>query len=141
MFSRTFPPGTVHVLSLPTGSDLYTEISEYAKANDIRAASVTYIGAVQRASVRYYDQATQESLEIEIDTPLEVVSGVGNISVQDGEPFLHTHATFSDRAGNAFGGHVIVGCPVFSIEATIHELDGEPPVRVVDETTGLSLWG
>jgi len=133
--------GTVHLLRLSHGADLYDEMSRFVIDNDIRAATVTFLGAVQRASLRYYDQEAGEYRDFVIDEPLEVVSGVGNVSLLDGRPFLHIHAALADARGHAHGGHVNTGTAVFALEATIQELEGEPPIRLPDDCTGLTLWG
>jgi len=135
-----FEPGPVHLLRLETGSDLVDEITRFAVDHHVRAAWLSFLGAVRRASLRYYDQEAREYRDFTIDRHLEVLSGVGNISILDGRPFLHAHAAFADDAGAAFGGHLNVGCEVWSIEVRLEELRGEPPVRTFDERTGLNLW-
>lgn len=135
-----FDPGTVHLLRLDTDDDLYDTITGYVKRHHIEAAWVTFLGAVKRASLRYYDQEQKTYVDFSIDEPLEVVAGVGNVSVLDGEPFLHIHAAFADESGAGRGGHVSSGTVVFALEVSIQVLDGEPPVRLPDDCTGLTLW-
>ena len=36
-----------------------------------------------------------------------LLAGSGNVSLRDGRPFLHAHATFCDRQGSAVGGHLL----------------------------------
>jgi predicted DNA-binding protein with PD1-like motif len=72
---------------------------------------------------------------------MEIVSLYGNISLKDGKPFAHVHVVLSDAKGNGRGGHLLPGrTPVFACELIIEEFDGEPPVRLNDENTGLALW-
>lgn len=129
------------MLRLDAGSDLLEELTAYVRHQDIRAASLTFLGAVRRASLRYYDQATLRYRDFTLNEHLEVTGGVGNVSLLDGEPFIHAHVTLADAAGRAFGGHVNTGTEVFVCEVSIHELNGEPPDRVFDATCGLPLWG
>ncbi|MDX1691540.1 MAG: PPC domain-containing DNA-binding protein [Acidimicrobiia bacterium] len=141
-WSRTFEPGPVHLVRLPTGADLLEGITGYAADRGIHVATVQYLGAVRRASLRYYDQEALEYRDFVIDEHLEVLSGVGNVSLLDGEPFVHTHMALADADGRAFGGHVNVGTEVWAIEIRLQELLGaEPPVRLPDDCTGLTLWG
>lgn len=137
----TFEPGPIHLLRAATGSDLVGTITDFAVSRSIEAATLTYLGAVRRASLRYYDQDAKEYRDFVDDRHLEVLAGVGNVSLLDGVPFVHTHAVFGDDAGRAFGGHVNVGCEVFALEVTVRELRGEAPVRLFDDVTGLTLWG
>jgi predicted DNA-binding protein with PD1-like motif len=130
----------VHLLSLGRGEDIVGAITAYATANDIRAAWFTYLGAVSRAALRYFDQNELVYRDFEMEQHLEVLSGVGNVSLRDGVPFVHTHAAFGDAAGGAWGGHLNQGCLVFALEVRLEELEGDPPIRVADPVTGLSLW-
>ncbi len=130
----------VHLFRLPTGSDLYDEITAYARLHGVRAGTLTFLGAVRRASLRYFDQDARAYVDFDLDRHLEILSGVGNVSLLEGEPFLHAHAVFGARDGKAFGGHLNVGTEVFVCEVTLGELEGHPPARAFDETCGLSLW-
>ena len=132
--------GAVHLFRIPTGADLYEGISDYVAKREIEKASLTFLGALRRASLRYFDQETKEYRDFVIDRHLEILSGVGNISLLEGKPFLHAHASLGDEEGRAFGGHVNVGTEVFVTEVTLWELTGEAPVRTFDETCGLALW-
>jgi len=133
-------PGPVHLLRLDTDDDLYDTVTEYVRDHRIEAAAVSFLGAVRRASLRYYDQQAKQYVDFTIDEPLEVVSGVGNVSLLDGEPFLHIHAAFSDERGGGHGGHVNSGTVVFALEVTIASLEGKAPERRPDDCTGLTLW-
>ncbi len=141
MYRNRLTPGPVHLLRLPQGSDLVEEIGRFASEQGITAATVSFLGAVQRASLRYYDQSAHQYRDFTIDQPLEVVSGVGNVTLLDGEPFLHVHAAFADDQGRGHGGHVNAGTIVFALEVTVQELEGEAPVRLPDTASGLNLWG
>ena len=140
MNTYDFTPGPIHVLRLEQGMDIVDAITGCATERGIRAAWFTYLGAVSRASLRYYDQVGHAYQDFTIDRHLEVLSGVGNVSVLDGAPFVHTHAAFGDEEGNALGGHLNRGCIVFSIEVSLQELIGDSPVRHHDPASGLNLW-
>lgn len=142
MKSYRLQPGTVHLLRLELGTDVVESITEYAVDNHITSAWFTYLGAVTTASLRYFDQEARAYRDFTVDRHLEVLSGVGNVSLLDGAPFVHTHAAFADETGAAFGGHLNRGCLVFSLEVNLQELTGDPaPIRLPDSATGLNLWG
>ena len=141
MISYVMEPGPIHLVRLDTGADLLEGITSYATANEIPSAWLTYLGAVSRASLRYFDQDERVYRDFELDQHLEVLSGVGNVSLLDGVPFVHTHAAFADSTGMAFGGHLNLGTLVWAIEIRIQELGGEPLRREPDDCTLLSLWG
>ena len=141
MISYRMEPGPIHVVRLNTGEDLLDGITAFCGDQGIEAAWLTYLGAVRRASLRYYDQEALVYRDFDIDEHLEVLSGVGNVSLLDGSPFVHTHAAFADAQGRAFGGHLNTGTEVWALEIRIQELRGDPLVREPDECTSLSLWG
>jgi predicted DNA-binding protein with PD1-like motif len=130
----------VHLLRVPTGDDLLGYLEDFVTANGIEAAWLSYLGAVQTAALRYYDQTEREYCDFHIHQHLEVISGMGNVSLLDDKPFIHTHAVFADASGRAFGGHVNHGCVVWALEVKIEEFEGPAPIRRFDEPTGLSLW-
>lgn len=141
MIGHRLVPVATHLVRLDCGDDLYDGITTYVRDHDITAAAVNCLGAVRAASLRYYHQEERRYLDFTLDRHLEVVAGVGNVSLLDGKPFLHLHAALADAEGRAFGGHVNVGTEVFALEATIWELSGDAPVREADDCTGLTLWG
>lgn len=141
MIAYEFGAGPIHIVRLGTGADLLDGITSFVQELPIESGWLTYLGAVQRASLRYYDQDERAYHDFEIDEHLEVLSGVGNVSMLDGRPFVHTHAAFADASGAAFGGHLNSGTVVWAIEIRIQELTGEPLVRDPDDCTSLSLWG
>ena len=132
--------GRVFVGRLATGSDLVEEIEAFCAAEDIRAAWVSLIGAVTRATFAYYEQNEQRYIEITSESHHEVSGFIGNISMRDEKPFLHAHATFAERHGGALGGHLLPGCMVFVGEVQIREMTGVDLTRSPDELTGLALW-
>lgn len=140
MTSFTYQPGPAHLVRVPTGEDLLGYLDEFVVEQGITTAWLSYLGAVKTAALRYYDQNEQEYCDFHIHEHLEVVSGVGNVSLLDGKPFIHTHAVLADARGKAFGGHVNYGCEVWALEVKIEEFAGDAPIRRFDEETGLSLW-
>lgn len=141
MISYPMTPGAIHVVRLNTGEDLLDGITKFARGAGIQAAWLSYLGAVSRASLRYYDQDERVYRDFDLDEHLEVLSGVGNVSVLDGEPFVHTHAAFAGSSGHAVGGHLNRGTEVWALEVQIQELEGDPLIREPDDCTGLGLWG
>jgi hypothetical protein len=132
--------GRVWVGRLETGDDLVDEIERVCAEHDVRAAWVSAIGAVKRASFAYYEQQEHRYLELASSEHHEITGFIGNISIRDDRPFLHAHATFCARSGAAVGGHLLRGCEVFAAEITIREMTGVELTRTPDEVSGLALW-
>ena len=125
---------------LEKGSDLLGEVERFCVEHSVLAAWVSAISAVQRARYAYYEQDAHRYRELETDTHHEIVGFVGNISMREGRPFLHAHATFGDADGKTRGGHLLPGTIVFACEITIREMADVALIRTHDQATGLSLW-
>ena len=132
-------PGRHFLFGLGHASEIIASITALAESLGIEAGIVSGIGALKDAAIGYYDQEAHEYRTVEIDRPTEITGLCGNISIRDGTPFLHVHATLADSQGNVRGGHLSWGT-VFAAEVYIRELVGRPPTRSHDPTTGLFLW-
>jgi len=127
------------MVRLKYDADLVQSIAELARSKGVEAGSFAAIGALKSARLGYYDQSSHEYREIKIDSPCELASCTGNISLKDGEPFAHIHVVLADEAGNTKAGHLLEGI-VFAAEVHLRQLKGPRLERKYDEATGLSLW-
>jgi len=131
--------GKVAFARLVEDEDLLETINLAAKKSQINVGFFILIGTLKRANLGFYRAGKYET--IEIDSPLEIVSCLGNVSLKKGEPFAHAHISVSDEKGKVLGGHVMHGCIIAAtgelilVEATEMKL-----YRVKDEKTGLFLW-
>jgi len=126
------------VARLGHGEDWREEIESLAVDEDVDAAWFVAMGAVQDATVWFYDQSELEYREVEFDEPLEVASCVGNISWLDGDRFAHTHAVLSRASGQTLAGH-LDSATVFAGELYVRTFEEELE-RDHDEPTDLDLW-
>ncbi|HEX6139462.1 MAG TPA: PPC domain-containing DNA-binding protein [Candidatus Limnocylindria bacterium] len=133
-------PGRTFVGRLETGSDLVGEIERFCAEEGISAAWVSVVGAVQHAAYAFYDQEAKAYSNLASSEHHELAGFVGNISLRDGKPFLHAHASFGDGSGATVTGHLLPGCVVWVAEVTLREMTGVELVRTPDELTGLALW-
>jgi predicted DNA-binding protein with PD1-like motif len=127
------------IVRLKHDADLVQTMTELVRSKGIEAGSFTVIGALKRARLGYYDQKNHEYRELKIDSPHEMASCVGNVSLKDGEPFIHAHVVLADETGNTKAGHLLEGV-VFAAEVHLRQLEGPRLERKYDEVTGLSLW-
>lgn len=127
------------IVRLKHDADVVQSITELAKNKGIEAGIITAIGALKRAKLGYYDQRSHEYREMKIDSPHEMASCMGNVSLKDGEPFTHVHVVLADENGNTRAGHLLEGI-VFAAEVQLCQLEGPKLERKYDEVTGLSLW-
>ncbi|MCX5894348.1 MAG: DNA-binding protein [Proteobacteria bacterium] len=132
---RTFVAG------LPHGEDILSAVEKICNEEQIAAGIFSIIGAVRGAAFGYYEQDRKRYRTIIRDGAYEIISCLGNVSIKEEKLFVHAHVLFGDEDGACFGGHLMSPATIFAAELHLQELDGEPPVRRYDETTGLFLWG
>jgi predicted DNA-binding protein with PD1-like motif len=125
---------------IPEGADLLESITKICKEEGIKIGKITAIGAVKKAVVAYYNQTEKKYYNHEFNKPMEILNCTGNVSLLNGQPFVHCHITLADEEGKCFGGHLMIGTVVFACEIFIEEYEGEILERVFDESSGLSLW-
>lgn len=133
--------GRTFIGRFDAGKDLLEELNNFCKGNNIRLGIFNLVGAVRNAKLGYYDQKEKKYTGcVEFDKKLEITSCTGNISIKDGEIFVHAHITLADREGKAFGGHLMPGTEIFAAEYSIQEFTGKDLIRGKDDITGLPLW-
>jgi predicted DNA-binding protein with PD1-like motif len=140
MYNVQAAPGPVHVLRPPFGSDVLQELEEFVRSRGINLAWLSGLGAVSRATIRYYDQPNKEWIDLDIDQRLEVVSLSGNVSLLNGEPIVHLHVVLADEQGRCIGGHLGSNTRVFNLEILMETLSGPAVIRKMDAETGLTIW-
>ena len=133
-------PKEVFMGRLSHGGDLLEEISNMCLKENIQLGWIEALGAVKRARLAFYNQGTHEYQFIVKNEPLEITKLVGDVSLKDGHPFIHAHITLSDKAGEAYGGHLAPGTVIFACEFRLEVFDGPGIRREFDEATGLPLW-
>jgi predicted DNA-binding protein with PD1-like motif len=125
---------------LTYGCDLLEELTNLVTELGVGLGRIEAIGAVQKARIGFYNQETRVYQFSSFDQPMEITNLVGNISLKDGNPFVHAHITLSDSSGKSYGGHLATGTIVFACEFILQTFDGPVFNRGFDDETGLSLW-
>ena len=125
---------------LPKGADLLATITRIANDEGIRAASVTAHGAVARATLALFDQATKTPRTIEREEGMEIASMSGTISQFKGRSMARLNCVLAGSDGTVVGGVVAIGTLVYACEVEIVELLGGTLSRDFDMETGLPLW-
>jgi predicted DNA-binding protein with PD1-like motif len=128
--------GRAAFVSLDRGEDLLAGLNAAVEELGLEAATLQVIGGLERATLGYFDPQAAEYLTFSTGH-VEVATGLGNVSLRDGAPFIHLHLVVSGPDGECRGGHAMEGCTAFVVEAYFRALDGPPPVR--QEVPGMSL--
>ncbi|HJP65756.1 MAG TPA: PPC domain-containing DNA-binding protein [Actinomycetota bacterium] len=137
---KTYPSdeGNAAFVSLARGEDLLEGLGAAVAELGIEAGTLQVIGGLEEAAIGYFDKDTAEYVTTR--TGHVEMSGLGNVSLRDGEPFIHLHLTVSGRDGAAMGGHAMAGCRAYVVEAYFRRLGGPPPVRQEVEGIHLKVW-
>lgn len=120
------------------GDDVRQKLLEFAKANRFADAHVAAIGAFSEVTLGYFDRALKDYKHIPISQQVEVLSFLGNIVLEDGNPKLHAHVVVGKSDGTAHGGHFLSGKAWPTLEMTVTELP-QHLRRTYDSQTGLTL--
>jgi predicted DNA-binding protein with PD1-like motif len=128
------------VCQLPYGSDLLDEMTAVVRREKITLGRIQALGATTYARVAFYDQDTKIYNPIEFPGGMEILNVHGNVSLRDGEPFVHAHILLGDPSGQVVGGHLLQGTKLFACELIIDEYAGPALERAQDARTGLFLW-
>ena len=112
----------VFVVVLATGEEVIRQLTQFSKDQRLAASQFTAIGAFERAVVAYFDWERKRYLPIPIDEQVEVLSMVGDITLDGDSPKLHAHAVVGKRDGSAHGGHVMEGHVRPTLEVVVTEL-------------------
>lgn len=122
------------------GADLLDALQAVCREANVRLGRVEAIGAVERGRIGYYDQKARAYAFQDVPHACEIVSLLGNVSVKDGESFVHAHVALAPAGGRTIGGHLAAGTVVFACEYLVQELAGPELARAHDGATGLPLW-
>lgn len=113
----------VHVVVLDSGEEAFAALTRFAKEANISAASLTAIGAFERATVGWFDMASKSYRKIEVNEQCEVLSAIGDVAVgDDGKPSLHVHIVLGLADGSTRGGHLLAGTVRPTLEVVLTEV-------------------
>ncbi len=118
--------------------DLCGEIKRICGEEKIETGWFNAVGALKELSLAFYNQEKKIYGKMELKEPCELTSCMGNISLVDGEIFVHAHVNVSDETGSVKGGHLL-NSVIFAAEAVIFP-SSENMERQFDSVTGLKLW-
>ena len=136
MICKTY--GDTLVVRLEKGEEILTGLLQACKQEGITLASVTGIGAVEQATLGFYDLKQGKYLSREYTAGYEITSLVGNVTTMNGEPALHLHMTIAGEDGVVYGGHLSQGVISVTGEIVLQKIPGTVEKRP-DPVLGLNL--
>ena len=81
------------VIVIEPGEEAFAALTGFATEQGVDGASLTAIGAFERATVGWFDLDAKTYRKIPVDEQCEVLSAIGDVALgDDGKPSLHVHA-------------------------------------------------
>ena len=128
------------VVRIDKGEELCAMLLELAEKEDIRMAGVTGIGASGDVTLGVFNPRIKEYKSVRYEGDYEIASVTGNLSRQDGKPYLHLHAVIGSPAkGECHAGHLNAAVISATCELVIDVIDGEVGRKFSDDI-GLNLY-
>lgn len=118
-------PTKPFILVVDKGENVIDALLHCAHTMNIKAASLSGLGATGDVSVAFYHLDTKEYAIKEFTGDFELVSLTGNIAKHEGKPVVHIHAAMGNEDYSLFGGHIMKMIVSVTAEITVIPLDGE----------------
>jgi uncharacterized protein len=123
---------------LTTGEEIVSSVTSFATEHQLRATQFTAIGALSHAVVAFFDWTIRQYRNIPVDEQVEVLSLLGDVTLDQNKPKVHAHVVLGKADASAHGGHLVEGW----VRPTLEIIMTETPThlrRRFDPESGLSL--
>ena len=128
-----------YFISIDKDEYVNQSLLDVANNENLKSGWISGVGAIYDIEVGYFDVEKKDYVRKKFPGDYELLSISGNISIKEGDRFVHTHITFSDIEFNVFGGHLFDAKVAAAGEFLIDLCDFEVK-RKYNENLGLHLW-
>src|ERR1700686_1874966 len=108
------------------GDEAFSGLLEFAEKYHVASAHFTAIGALNGATVGWFDPQRKMYKKISIEGQVEVISMIGDIALYQGKPVVHTHMVVGGPDGTTQGGHVLEA----NVSPTLEVMVTDDPVTM-----------
>ncbi|MCY6484139.1 DNA-binding protein [Clostridium aestuarii] len=126
------------VLRLEAGEEIVESLKLFSRINNIKAASVSGIGAVQKVVLAVYRPSIKGYKIRKFDKNFEMTNLEGNITTKDNKPYIHIHVTLADKEFRCFGGHLESAIIMPTCELVINVIH-EDIERIYEESLNINV--
>lgn len=140
--------GKSYIVRIDRGEEVLDKLNEFVRETDIKAATITGIGASSEVELGVYSVKKRKYSKYKYDGEFEILSLNGNITRDGEEPYIHLHIMISDgmvlAGGLAHGMGITVGghlnkCIISgTCELRIDECENVYQ-RKIDDETGIKI--
>jgi len=118
--------------------DVLSELTAFARTQRLSGSHFTAIGAFSEVTLGYFDRHRKDYRRIVIAEQVEVLSLVGDVALENGEPRVHAHVVVAKADGTAHGGHLLHARVWPTLELVLEESPTHLRRRF-DPASGLAL--
>ena len=126
-------------VSIDKGELVNQSLLNVAEKEGLNSGWLNGLGAISNIEIGYWDIEEKIYVKKTFDEDYELLSLIGNVSLVDNKPFIHTHISFSDTKFRVYGGHLfdakVIAAAEFCIFTSEYHLH-----RKLNCDIGLSLW-
>jgi uncharacterized protein len=120
------------------GDEAFSGLLEFAEKYHVTNAHFSAIGALNRATLGWFDPQRKMYKKIPIDGQHEVIGMSGDIALYQGKPVVHTHMVVGSPDGTTRAGHVLDAyvSPTLEVMVTVDPITMK---KRLDPATDLTL--
>jgi predicted DNA-binding protein with PD1-like motif len=120
------------------GDEAFSGLLEFAEKYQVTSAHFIAIGALDGATLGWFDPRRKMYKKIHITGQHEVIGMSGDIALYQGKPVVHTHMMVGSPDGTTRGGHVLEAyvSPTLEIMVTVDPVTMQ---KRLDPATDLTL--
>jgi predicted DNA-binding protein with PD1-like motif len=131
-------PTKQYAVIFSQGDEAFSGLLEFAEKYEVTSAHFTAIGALNGATLGWFDPQRKMYKKIPINGQREVIGMSGDIALYQGKPVVHTHMVVGSPDGTTRAGHVLAAY----VSPTLEVMVTADPVAMqkrFDPATDLTL--
>ena len=134
---RKFPQG--YALRLDPGEEVVDCLTKLVEQEDIQLGTVSALGAANDVTIGIFNTSEKKYYSRRYQGEYEISALVGNVTRQEGKPYLHLHITIGNPVtGEVHAGHLSACTISATLELFLQVWDGEIG-RKFSDAVGLNL--
>ena len=120
------------------GDEAFSGLLEFAEKYHVTSAHFTAIGALNGATLGWFDPQRKMYKRTPINGQHEVIAMIGDIALYQGKPAVHTHMVVAGPDGTTRAGHVLAAFASPTLEVMV-TVDPVTMQKRLDPGTDLTL--
>ena len=126
------------VVVFETGDEVTAGLKKFAQDHKLEASHFSGIGAFSDITLGFFNLATKDYNRIQLNEQVEVLSLLGNVTLEEEKTKIHAHVVLGKSDGTAHGGHLIQAHVRPTLELIVEE-SPEHLRRKFNAQVGLAL--